>query len=869
MKSWFEDRRARDLDRDLREEMQVHMEMRAAEYEQEGMKRTDAAAAARRRFGNTSIFHEDARRMDIGAMVFWMEAAIREVRLAWRSLRRAPAFTTTAILALTLGLGAAAAVFSLVDRILFRGLPYEQAGRLIAVGIRAPLADHPFLLGGDYSEWKEERSALEGLTATSEPYDCDLTESTPIRVTCAGVASTFLPLLGVEPVVGSSFRPEEDRPGAGKSVILSHALWRERYGGDPAIAGRRVQLNGQTVNISGVLPASFEFPTLARVDVLVPLQLDEVVERKRKAVSAVNAYGRLKPGVSPAQARTALEPFFAHFLTTITPSFRKEVRLEITSLNDLMRGHARTAGWVLLGAVAAILLIVWTNIANLWLARAASRAHETSIRAALGAGKARLMVYHAVELMLVAGAGWLGGLSVAGVLLVVFRKAAPLGILGIRHASLDPRIFLFSAVVLVVSIVAFAFLPAGSVPPGAAGSARIAGPRGMRLRSALVTAQLAVSVFLLASAGLLIHTLRALSAIRFGVQTSGTVTVSAVLGEPKYRTATDRYAFVQRLEAGLRRLPGVSAVAVADELPPLAAGIGIMYGSISVDGHPPSGQGTVSLRHITPDYFRALGIEVLHGRTFTPADENSAEGVVIVSERLARRLLPDQDPIGHRLKPAGWKKTYTIAGVATDVKNAGLTAEDAPELYLPYDTAQGVPRFVSAAVRSTAAPELIATLVNQEIRSIDPALPVTSGTFTDRIARLNERPRFNAALLSLFAGVGVLLAALGVYGVLAFLVSQRAREIGVRMALGATRAGIMTWILSYVMRWTLAGLALGVAAALAAASEYSALLYRVAPADPSTFGAVVVLLAGVSAVAAYVPARRAAKLDPAATLRHE
>ncbi|HXK00976.1 MAG TPA: ABC transporter permease [Verrucomicrobiae bacterium] len=860
MKGWFERRRARDLDRELREEMQFHLEMRAAEYQQEGMSPHDSAAAAHKRFGSTSIVHEETRREHIGGAASLVEAAGRELGFAFRSLQRAPAFTAAAVLALTLGLGGAAGVFSVVDRILFRGLPYADGSRLVAIGVRAPLADHPFLLGGDYAEWKEERSALAGLTAASEPFDCDLTENNPVRLSCAGVASTFLPLFGVEPTAGRNFRPEEDLPKVPQSIILSNALWRERYGGDPKIAGRRVQLNGEPATIIGVLPASFEFPTLAQVDLLIALQLNEAVERKRQAVSMVNAFGRLKAGVTMEQARAALEPFFANFLTTITPSFRKEVRLEIGSLNDVMRVRARTAGWVLFGAVAAVLLIAWTNIANLWMARAASRAHETAIRAALGAGKARLMMHHAAELALVAATGWVGGLGLAAVLLAVFRRTAPAGVIGLRHASLDLRIFLFSAAALLASVLAFALLPAGAVS------------RRMRLRSTLVTAQVAISVFLVASAGLLIHTLRELSDIRFGVRTEGTVTASAVLGQQKYRTVADRYAFVERLESALRRLPGVSAVAVADELPPLTAGIGIMYGSIGVDGRPPSGQGrggNVNLRHITPEYFRALGIELVRGRPFVAAEIDSAQGTAILSDRLARRLFPNQEPVGHSVKPAGFPKTYTVVGVVADVKNAGLTAEDVPEMYFPYDSTRSAPRFVSAVVRSAAKPALVARLMEDEIRTIDAALPVTVGPFDDRIARLNARPRFNAALLSMFAGIGVLLAALGVYGVLAFLVTQRVREIGVRMALGATRGRIAAWILSYVMSWTVVGLALGAAGAFAAARQFRSMLYGVAPADPWTLGVVVILLACVSAVAAYVPARRAAMLDPAATLRQE
>ena len=775
------------------------------------------------------------------------------------------------MLALALGIGAASAVFSVADRILFRGLPYSNGDRLVAVGVVAPIADHAFLLGGDYSEWQEERTAFDGFTSTRGASDCDITETNPVRLTCAPVESSFLPVFGIELAAGRNFRLEEDQPGGPRVAIISHALWQERYAADPRIAGRQILLDGAPATIVGVLPASFEFPTLAKVDILVPQRLDHAVERKRQAVTMVTAFGRLKPGASIAQGKAALGPFFANFLTTINPAFRKEVRLEVSSLSDLLRQHARTVAWALLGAVLCVLLISWTNVANLWLARAASREHETGIRAALGAGRAQLMAHHAAEIALLAVAGWLGGLIVAGALLAVFRKAAPQGIIGLQHASLDLRILVFNLCALVACTVAFALLPARGVKRQGQG-ARVAGPRSMRLRSCLVTAQLAISVVLVVSAGLLIHTLRELGNIQLGVRAEGAVTASAVLGQHHFRTSAERYAFIRRLEDGLRRLPGVSAVAIADEIPPLAAGTPFMYSSIAVDGRrlPAQGPGgMVNERHITPQYFQAFGIQMLRGRPLAPSDMDSTQGVAILSERLARRLFPAQDAIGHTVKPTGWPKTYTVIGVAANVKNAGLIAEDAPEMYVPFDSAQGTSRFVSAVVRSAASPSLIARLMGDEIRAIDSTLPFTVEPYDSRIAQLNERPRFNTILLAFFALIGLLLAALGVYGVLAFLVSQRVREIGVRMALGATRGRILAWILSYAMSWAAVGLVLGTAGAYAAARQLRSMLYGVTPADPWTFSAVTILLAAVAALAAYIPARRAATLDPAITLRQE
>ncbi len=356
------------------------------------------------------------------------------------------------------------------------------------------------------------------------------------------------------------------------------------------------------------------------------------------------------------------------------------------------------------------------------------------------------------------------------------------------------------------------------------------------------------------------------------MQTQDAITASAVLGEHRFRGPAERYAFVERLERGLARLPGVSSVAVADALPPLTAGAPFMYSSIAVDGRRVPGQapgGMVNERHITPGYFRTLGIQILRGRSFNTAEMNTPEGRAILSKRLSDRLFGDVNPLGHTIQPAGWPKTYTIVGVAANVKNAGLTMEDAPELYLPFDNTQGVSRFVSAVVKSSASSDLTAQLITGEIHSIDPTLPVTVQPFEQRIAKLNERPRFNTLLLSLFASIGVLLAALGIYGVLAFLVSQRVREIGVRMALGATPARIAAGILAYAMSWTAMGLVLGAAGAFFISQRLQPMLYAVTPADPWTFAGVVFLFAAVAALAAYIPSVRAARLDPAATLRQE
>ncbi len=867
-------------DNDARAEIEFHLAMRTEQNEAKGMAAEEARNEARRQFGNLTRIREDVRRVYVRE---WMEGVVQDARYALRGFRRSPAFALAAILAIAIGSGSATAVFSVVDRILFRSLPYADEGRLVWLGMSAPIGNQEFLLGPDYLEWRDAETPFEALTSSSGTADCDLSEDQPARLRCSQVEATFLTTFRMKPFLGRDFTRDDDRPRSRKVAILSHALWRSRFGGDPGVVGRSISLDGSMTEVVGILGPDFELPNLAHMDLLVPQRLDEAVQRARDRMAMLAVFGRLKPGVTVPQAAAALQPFFDRAMQFVPSAFRNEVKLRVYSLRDRQVREAKTASLVLLGAVLLVLLIAWANVANLLLARAASRQRESAIRAAIGAGQGRLMRQSLTEAAVLSLAGSLAGLLLAGLLLRAFVLLAPEGIPRLQQAGLDGRVLLISIAGSLGCGLLFGLAPAlrGANLEWLTG-VRVAGSRRAVLRPLLVTGQLAVSLVLLTGAGLLLQSLWHMQNVPLGIQADHVLTAEATLNRNRYPTPQSRIAFLKALHERLARLPGTTAVGMANSLPPAGRAMATIYSRIAIEGRAPvSDRGTggmVVVRTVSPGYFGALGIPVRQGRGFTEEDRRSAGPVVILSESLARRMFPAGDSIGRRISPGratggpGTERIpwLTIVGVAADVKNAGLNGRDDPEYY---ELLRATPEDVSASalivVRSAAGPMVLAPLVRGAVRNLDAALPVEIGTMTDRVSRLSQRPRFETALLGLFAGLGVLLAALGLYGVISFLVAQRVREIGVRLALGASRGRIVGMVLGQAARWTAAGTVIGVAGALAASRYLETMLFGVTPRDPVTLAAVVMLLAAVAMCAALVPSRRASRLDPAETLRCE
>jgi predicted permease len=799
-----------------------------------------------------------------------------DVRYALRSLMRSRTFTLAAVVALALGIGAGTAVFSVVDRILFRSLPYPRADRLVSLGMVAPIVPREFMLSYDYLDWRDSQTPFESMGAWVDGLrDCDLNDTRPVRLRCASVDSTLLQTLEIKPVLGRNFTRQEEKPNAPKTAIVSYDLWRSRFAESPGAVGKTIRLDGQSVTIVGVLPPQFELPALEPTDILVPHVLDEPEQRSRRLAILLSSVARLKPGINPAQAAAELHPLFDKSLESVTPSFRKDVKLRLRPLRDRQVQDSRLASWVLLGSVLAVLLIACANVANLLLARAATREREFTVRAALGAGRGRLVRQALTESTLLALAGGAAGCALAFALLRFFIAIAPAGIPRLHQAGVDMRVLLFTLLLSLVCGVLFGLAPALQIPrpETLAGGRSLVGGR-LLFRQLLVAIHICISLVLLAGAGLLLRSLWNLQNQPLGMRPDHVVTAAVTLGRTSYPRPAQRLAFFEEMEQRLRRIPGAGEVALADSLPPAGNSMGSMlYAAIDVRGRPRFTDGTggpVAWRAVTPRYFSVLGIPILRGRSFQEEDRDPNRNVVILSDRLARRMFPGENPLGGQIRPGRQGEWLSVVGVAANVKNSGLIEADNPEYYVPRKhTPENMRAGATAVIRTAIAPPALAKSVQAEIAALDATLPVTVETMERRVGKFAERPRFNALLLGIFASLGVLLAAIGLYGVISFLVAQREREIGVRMALGATPGAITRMVLKQAALWTTAGAALGALGSLFAVRMLGRLLFHVSAADPWTFAAAVAVLLGVALVAAWIPSRRAAHLDPMQVLRRE
>jgi putative ABC transport system permease protein len=860
---------------DYREEIEFHVDMRAELNREAGACEDQARESARRQFGNATVIQEEMRRMHVNT---FLESLAQDLRYAMRGFARQPLFTLTAVFAAALGIGSTTAVFSVVDRILFRSLPYPHDERLVSLGMIAPLDTNEFLFADAYFDWRKHQTPFTSITSfTAGVADCDLTQTNPMRLGCAQVEGNFLSTFGVSPVLGRNFTSEEDVPNGPRVALMTYGLWQSRFARDPNIAGKTVLIDGRPVTIVGVLPANFEMPTLVHPDLLFPEALDEARER---AGRALRVFARLKPDFTLEQARSAMQPLFESSLQYVPPQFRKEVHLRMRSLRDRQVQDARTASWVLLGAVGAVLLIACANIANLLLARATSRSKDMAVRAALGAARARLIRQTLTETLLLGALGGLVGCALAWTLLRTFVGLAPEGIPRLDQAALDPRVLLFTLAGAIASGLFFGIAPALQNPQAESlTGSRTTGARRTFLREWLCAGQIAISLVLLVSAGMLLRSFWKIQSVPLGLETEHVLTAEFVLSRLGYSEDGRQHQFFNELETRLGRIPGVGALTISDSLPPSGGTRGRLLASVLVEGQPPFDKGTGGLimwRYVTPGYFSALGIPLVRGRAFTEEDRAPGASAMILSQAFAQRLFPNGDAVGKRIKTVEWA---TVVGVAADVRNLGPLQPPEPEYYLlRRKTPDAISQFqepptgwrqAKVAIRTSVNPQVMAGWITREFAALDPALPVTIGRMQRRVGRLVDRPRFNALLLTLFAAMGVLLAAIGLYGVMAFLVGQRTAEIGVRMALGATPGAIVKLVLSRAAAWTLSGALAGLVGSLFATRAIQSLLFDVPARDPWTFAVVLPVLLLIALGAASIPTLRAARVDPMTALRHE
>jgi putative ABC transport system permease protein len=683
-------------------------------------------------------------------------------------------------------------------------------------------------------------------------------------------------MLRVTPVMGRSFTSEEDRPHAPKVGVISYRLWKERFRSDPAVVDKTINLDGSEVRVVGVLPADFEMPTLEEADVVVPAALDETEQRHLDPGHVFYPFARLKPGITIEQAIQRMQPLFEGALAQAPPQFRKEIHLRVRSLRDRQMHDVRSIAWILLGVVLTMLLIACANVTGLLIARASVREREFAVRAALGASRARLVQQAWIESMTLAGFAALIGIAFAYILLRVFIAIAPEGMPFLANTHLDHRILAFALVIAFVCGGACGLVAALHKPraEALAGRTSMAAPHA-RLRQLLVIAQIAASMMLLAGGALLFRSFRNLEEQRLGIRTEHLISASVVLGQKNYPDGQNQMAFFQRLQAQVKNGPGVRMFAMSDSLPPggwhhehIRAAI-LVNGVRFTDGT----GGLVAWRWATPDYFRIMGIPLLRGSGFTAEQQDSTEHFIVLSQSLAERLFPGQDPIGQHMQVAGGSPQdpqYTVVGVVGDAKNGGLAGVDEPEYYRLRRNRAEDWNASSILIFNTSLPvETMGTWARSQVAAVDPTVPVEIETISDRVRKLADRPLFETALVGFFAFTGLLMAMVGLYGVLAFLAARRTQEIGLRMALGATRSDILQLMLKSGLGMVLPGIGMGVLAGVAASRVLVSMLFNVGPHDPATFGIASLVLLSIAVVATLVPAVRSARLNPMNALREE
>ncbi|HYO13130.1 MAG TPA: ABC transporter permease [Thermoanaerobaculia bacterium] len=809
-----------------------------------------------------------------------MEALLRELRFASRNLYKNRGFTLAALLCLALGMGASSAIFSVVNAVLLEPLPFAEPDRVVMIWNQFLLLDTPKapFSGREFFDLESQSTAFERIAVVGQQFVSLTGDGEPQELLAARATAGIFPVLGVNAALGRVFTPDEDVFGKNDVAVLSHELWTERFGSDPHIAGRKITIDGRPFLVTGVLPEGFRFGN-GQFDLWVPQGLSPERLMPRQ-VRTVTLAGRLKPGVSLETAQAEVDVIAQRFQRDDPEAYPAEsgygIRL-IPAHEDLV-GGVRTALLVLFGAVGLVLVISTLNVANLLLARATARAKEVAIRTALGSSRGLLVRQFLIEGLLLSFLGAVLGLLLAFWATRVLVAVDPGNIPRLDQVRLDGGVLLFTLGLVVATGVLFGLVPVfhstrrSLRDPLQDGGKTSAGTAGHRTRSALVVVEIGLAVIVLIGAGLMIKSFRRLLEVDPGFQTRGLLTARFSLSRSRYPEDSGLIPLQRQLLMNVLDLPGVKSAAIASELP-MGTGLGFS-GDMVLEGRPtgPNEPPPVTgWRMVSPGYFETMKIPLLQGRTFTPADDEKAPGAVIVEEDLARRLWPDESPLGKRLKlnartpeQSVWR---TVVGVVGHVRQQGLAEAGGDQLYVPI--AQYPARLATLVVAPTASPESVAAGVREAVWAIDRDLPVEIRTIEEMIAGSLTRQRFNTFLFTAFGVIALALTVIGVYGVMAYTVAQRTRDVGIRMALGAHRRDVLRLVVGQGALLVSLGLALGLAAAWGLSRLIAALLYGIEATDAATFAAVSLLLLGMGLAASYVPARRAAKVDPLVALRNE
>jgi putative ABC transport system permease protein len=863
------------MDHELAEEMRDHLERKATKNAARGMTREEAVYAAQRQLGNSTLQREQSR-------LTWgfpsVESWLQDLRFGLRVLRKAPGFSTVAILTLALGLGATTAIFSIVNTIVLRPLPYKDSERLAMVWTRSPMFPD-FNLGESKSDFDDIKSQAQAFEAMSMYRTSGMTLSgngEPERVEAVQVTPGFLDMFGVRPEMGRDIEPDDEQGASGSVVLLSQSVWRQRFAADTHILGRRLTLDQKPFTVVGVLPRGFDFPVPDAF--LVPLTLS-VDEQQSRGYRFFRAIGRLRPGTRLQTAQAELDTLAAR-LSSQYPENDSGVNFNAISLQNETVGDARSSLMVLLGAVTFLMLIACANVGNLLLAKGTQRQKEISIRSALGCTRPRIVRQLLVESVLLALLGGAAGLLVAALGIDAFKALAPGNIPRLSELRVEPAVAWFAFVFASCAGIVCGLAPALHTTRFDLTTAlkdRMAawishGPRRFSLRSFLVVFELALALVLLTGSALMVQSLVRTLRVDPGFSTDHMLTAQINLPAARYGTPEAAQMFVERLLDQLHARPELSQSAVTN--------FATLGGTLAIQTFDPATLGlnekktTLEFKSVDPHYFETFGIPLLSGRLFTERDTAAAPQVLIVNESLARRYFPGQNPLGKELsldsKRAGSKSQRQIVGVVADVRDVTLRDQARPELYSPL-LQQRTIGSLHLYVRTRADnPELLASSLRQCIWAVDKDMPVTHiESLTAAISQSLAEPRFRTWLLSLFAGAGLALTLIGIYGVISYSVSQRTQEIGVRVALGAPRERVLGLILGQGLRLALLGAAIGLAGSLALTRVIASELFGVKPADPATLIGAVLSMLGIVLLAAYLPARRATRVDPVIALRHE
>ena len=805
---------------------------------------------------------------------------LQDFSYAIRQLLKSPTFTLVAVLAIALGIGANTAIFSVVNAVLFRPLPYQDPDRLVTI---LENDDRP-VAPANVADWRTQNHVFEDI-GSAESWTANLSNSGQAEsVEALRVSPNLFPMLGVQPLHGRFFAADEDKTGNEHVVILSHGLWQRRFGSNPDIVGRPITLQGQPFTVVGIMPAGFQFAPfwVTKAELWVPLALGPRAASREG--QSLRAFARLKPGVSLEQARSEMATITAR-LEQQFPGTNRNITVQL--LKDKVVGDVRPALLVLLAAVSFVLLIACANVAHLLMARGAARQREIAVRAALGAKRWRIIRQFLIESLLLALLGGAAGLLLAFRGLPLLTALIPASLPRAGSITLDARVLLFTAAISILTGVVFGVVPAlhasdvnlrdALQETGRGGGETL---RHNRMRSVLVSSEFALAFLLMIGAGLMVRTLIALHAIDPGFEPHHVLSAVVSVAGSEEAQPQKRFPFYEQVVERVAALPGVESVSAINHVPLAGDTWGFPF---SIEGRPPSRPGespNALYRVVLPGYFRTMGLTLLGGRDISGSDSMEAPGVVIVNQRMARTYWPGEDAIGKRItlddsaKNPNW---LTVIGVSQDAKQDQWTAAPRPEMYLPLlqsreylnDTSSHF-EYITLVVRTAGQPAAIANDIKAAVAALDKNVPVSAiETLDDAVADLNAQPRFESWLLGSFAGLAILLAALGIYGVMSYSVSRRTHELGVRMALGAGQGDVVRLVVRQAMTLALIGASCGLVAAVALTRLMSSFLYGVRPFDLPTYLVSAAAISGVALVAGYIPARRATRINPVTALRSE